>query len=691
MNGLSAASPLTLAASQQLGTPASNAHVRQLNHVVVEGGFRIKTNSTGLFDAPFQNNQNQNSNQQPQQQQHQQQQQQHQHYNSSASSNSSNCSSEVILPKVSDAFQQHTFAENNTGNNTMQAYVDTLDSSMQFNQRFSHTNSYGAILEPDEGSSEDIWDLDSNTVRRYTTIGDHNGGDNAYGAMGFDPSHHQLNQQQQQQQQQQPRANSTTVDQINQSKSHHWNPSMQYVNQQTTGFLTPQQQQHPHHPQQQQHHSQPHQQDELNRMILNNGSNNNGSSGANPTTGASGNELKKPKSYQCDACDKWFTSSGHLKRHYNTTLHKNAIRHRTGLNPQSNANSYGGNGNNSNNTNSSSQNEYLRTELSISSKYNSTSPSNERTVANNSNLVSQNITSHNVPNASPVNANLGYYDNNPGGGNPGLKNVTSPITTTTANFNAHQQMQPQQQQRPGIVTANPQVNTCMYDNRLPSNSMITYSQSLQQQSQLGHEMYPPPPNGDTQSQPQQQPPQQQQQQPQSQQQTSLYQNNVSIHSSSGYNSTSLSPSSATDPYNIHYAGYPFNGINSYSPSTESDATSNMYHPDNQGNTTVFTSNDNASSPYSSTLSDEQSSYIGDPNKFSPNSTGPETPLTNVKSPRDHQTGGDVGEFRCNDCNKTFNRICYLKQHNKSFHNGEKPYKCGQCGKRFPVEILYQVI
>ena len=55
-----------------------------------------------------------------------------------------------------------------------------------------------------------------------------------------------------------------------------------------------------------------------------------------------------------------------------------------------------------------------------------------------------------------------------------------------------------------------------------------------------------------------------------------------------------------------------------------------------------------------------------------------------------QDADENGEYRCVECDKLFSRLCYLKQHNKTFHNGEKPYKCNQCGKRFSADSLYQV-
>lgn len=49
-------------------------------------------------------------------------------------------------------------------------------------------------------------------------------------------------------------------------------------------------------------------------------------SGKNTNGAWKSNEARRPKTYNCSACNKWFTSSGHLKRHYNTTLHKNAVK-----------------------------------------------------------------------------------------------------------------------------------------------------------------------------------------------------------------------------------------------------------------------------------------------------------------------------------------------------------------------------
>ena len=195
-----------------------------------------------------------------------------------------------------------------------------------------------------------------------------------------------------------------------------------------------------------------------------------------------------------------------------------------------------------------------------------------------------------------------------------------------------------------------------------------------------------------------------QQQQQQQQQQHLY--------PSGYQSDDYMQQQQHQNYPGYYNGYPGssmpragNGNGSQRGATDSDGSS-MYAPEPTLGASLFGS-PSASDQTSTTSAGSGSTNYGmsgnaddvggghgnngfDINEIKEAVKSSSASTSSSSSNSEQQQKEQPTEFRCNDCNKSFNKMCYLKQHNKSFHNGEKPFKCGQCGKRFPVDVLYHV-
>ncbi len=615
-------------------------------------------------------------------------------------------------------------------------------------------------------------------------------------------------------------------------------------------------------------------------------------------------EVKKPKSYQCSACDKWFTSSGHLKRHFNTTLHKNAIRHKSlqqqqqqqvttasHKTPAATANDSNVNTSNSsyvnanrgadtltafNNAGVGNDNYGLDSSHSInkfapsstSSSVSSPSMSHHHhahSTTPSSPLVLQNVTSaNNVPTASSA-----AFQPNPNAQCVESRGMDSPhsysaiatrgvhggpsehskATLQNAHYGGqHHHMGTRQEHHPhplhshhpqqtlqprtsenfvssatghhtpvqsssnsnssnncssptATVTASPTSSTAAASASVSGSTGSSQPQSRPASSSSFHTSSSPLPHMHqfaTHSAPHQN----------MQVQASCQPDGTSytVHASATMapafpNTISIQDqgfSSNTDMFGMHYhnsysgAGYGNNGAAAGNGNSVVATAGNDYHHlggslalDSEGGEHVFgvTSSSSSCSDRSlpssssvgglfppSTPSSAPASASASASAVAVASTGAELSLSpfNNGSSRGDKTGGDCsgsdggggimlldhnqieglqqqhgrhgrgghlqqqhrhqlqykkqdgsgggkspsslaesplscggsgsgpgsgsgsGEFRCNECDKTFTRLCYLKQHNKSFHNGEKPYKCGQCGKRFPVEILYQV-
>lgn len=379
------------------------------------------------------------------------------------------------------------------------------------------------------------------------------------------------------------------------------------------------------------------------------------------------NEARRPKTYNCSACNKWFTSSGHLKRHYNTTLHKNAVKQSGVADPAT---------------------------LPVSAHHH---PQKDPSFSSSRQVKNSPPTEAETPPSKP-DTGAGYAARNSQLGGPPPTNA---FLHNSPNLMAGPSDVPGGLLHPSYTQSPPD---------LKSPSPIT---SLQQ---------PPPPHSNhtnylgfgvtqpTTLQFFQQPTP-----------TTLYPNSQSPHVSTTLQVTTNNltgnlnendvliacsddklPSFAcihnnTVVWNAEQFLSTLDNGNvggPFSPKEVETATHILLTNLNVGlkiepvsgvileSVAEPFSNEQLSQPPTEQITETKEAEIlqqEDTNVSS--STERASPTT---------TEADKQVFSCEQCHKFFNKACYLTQHNKSFHSGFKPFKCARCGKRFLDNVQFKI-
>ncbi|XP_072375813.1 uncharacterized protein zld [Diabrotica undecimpunctata] len=429
------------------------------------------------------------------------------------------------------------------------------------------------------------------------------------------------------------------------------------------------------------------------------------------------NEARRPKTYNCTACNKWFTSSGHLKRHYNTTLHKNAVKssgqpdpaslpisahHHPAREPSSKQDerpqsSSSGDEIRNEDNNSMPQYERLGPMSGMSGPYDRQpppsvhhtpplhspmphSPIPHSPMPQHPSPLGNHLGNPNLSNGSPPNGDAGPSTTNLGG----LLSLTSPpINTgnTPHGFNMPPQHMMSMENNQFQMYPNelaPHVMPAMATNNLSTTG--EYQFVLQQR--LVEENQPLP---------------------------SFAQIQAHRFNVIGYETANVGGrGSVTTPYTTYYEtdmsdmrpvlyrenDYKLTVVTPIESPTHQEYI--LGYPSDEHIHEEDLSMISMTSENESKIMEENKMQIMDDIKLRLEAQ-PKSP-EKAHTKRDYEEHTSIplitstskpGLHKCYDCDKVFNKACYLTQHNKTFHSGDKPFKCSRCGKRFSCEVTYQ--